>query len=144
MALSGVGSLIGALSLTLQSGRSSTRRGRTIIAGAIGLPVFLGVFAVSQNYLLSLLMLAGVGYTMISINATINTVIQTSVPDELRGRVNGVYSFLFVGMAPLGNLQAGLIADHFGAPMSLLVGAVVCGAVTVYMLLKKRHIAHTP
>jgi MFS family permease len=140
MALSGIGSLIGALSLTLQSGRASTRRGRTILAGAIGLPVFLGTFALSQSYLLSLLMLAGVGWTMISINATINTVIQTSVPDELRGRVNGVYSFLFIGMAPFGNLQAGLIADHFGAPAALAIGAIITGAAVVYMLLRRRNV----
>jgi predicted MFS family arabinose efflux permease len=140
MALSGIGSLIGALSLTVQSGRASTRRGRTILAGALGLPVFLGTFALSQSYWLSLLMLVGVGWTMISINATINTVIQTSVPDELRGRVNGVYSFLFVGMAPFGNLQAGLVADHFGAPAALAIGAVVTGLVAVYFFLRRRNV----
>jgi hypothetical protein len=69
MAVSGVGSLVGALSLTWQSGRSTVKRGRTIIIGSMGLPLFLGVFALSQNYLLSLAMLAGVGWTMISVNA---------------------------------------------------------------------------
>ncbi len=140
MALSGIGSLIGALSLTLQSGRSTIKRGRIIFFGAIGLPLFLGVFSWSTNYLLSLAMLAGLGWTMISINATINTVIQTNVPDELRGRVNGVFAFLFIGVAPLGQLQTGLVADHFGAPVALGVGAVVTGLVVIYILVRKRYV----
>jgi MFS family permease len=140
MAASGVGSLVGALSLAVQSGRQSVRRGRTIMLGALGLPVFLAIFALSNNYLLSLAMLLGVGWTMISVNATTNTVIQTTVPDELRGRVNGVFAFLFVGMAPLGNLQAGVLADRIGAPLTLVIGAIVTGVVTVLVLLRKRHI----
>jgi MFS family permease len=138
MAFTGIGSLLGALSLTVQSGRASTNRGRIVRLGAIGLPVFLFVFALSQSYLLSLAMLIGVGWTMISINATINTLIQTSVPDELRGRVNGVYAFLFIGMAPLGNLQAGILADHLGAPAAVAIGATVCALVVLYIFLRKR------
>lgn len=140
LALSGVGSLIGALSLTVQSGKQSTRRGRIILLGAVGLPLFLGVFALSGSYLLSIAMLVGVGWTMISINATVNTLVQTSVPDELRGRVNGVFAFLFIGMAPAGNLQAGIIADHFGAPVALFLGAVVCALVVGYIFLKHRSV----
>lgn len=140
MAFSGIGSLIGALGLAFQSGRSTVKRGRLVLIGAIGLPIFLAVFSLSPIYLLSLVTLLGVGWTMISINATINTVVQTNVPDELRGRVNGVFAFLFIGMAPFGNLQAGLIADHFGAPMALFVGAVFCLAVTAVVFLKNRHI----
>ena len=138
MAVSGVGSLVGALSLTWQSGRTSVKRGRLIIIGSIGLPLFLGVFAFSQNYLLSLAMLAGVGWTMISVNATTNTVIQTTVPDELRGRVSGVFAFLFIGMAPFGNLQSGLIADHFGAPAAVGFGAAVCGLVALFIFFRRR------
>lgn len=140
MAFSGIGSLLGALSLTIQSGKSNTNRGRIVKVGAVGLPIFLCIFALSQNYLLSLAMLIGVGWTMISINATINTILQTSVPDELRGRVNGVYAFLFIGMAPLGNLQAALLADHFGAPVAVALGAAICGLVVLYIFLRRRNV----
>jgi MFS family permease len=140
MAAAGVGALLGALSLTIQSGRESTRRGRIILIGAIGLPVALAMFALSTSYVVSLIALGVVGWTMISINATINTLVQTSVPDELRGRVNGVFAFLFIGMAPAGNLQAGILADRFGAPATLLIGAIVCGAVTAYVLVRRRQV----
>ena len=138
MAFSGIGSLLGAISLTIQSGKLEANRGRIVRIGAIGLPFFLALFALSQNYLFSLLMLIGVGWTMISINATINTIIQTSVPDALRGRINGLYMFLFVGMAPAGNLQAGILADHFGAPTAVFIGALLSGLVAIYILLRKR------
>lgn len=138
MSLAGVGALIGALSLTVQSGRADIKRGRIVMAGAIGLPLFLGIFALSSNYILSLAMLAGVGLTMISINATTNTIIQTTVPDELRGRVSGVFAFLFIGMAPFGNLQAGLVANYFGAPAALFFGSLVCAAVVAAILVRKR------
>lgn len=140
MAFSGIGSLIGALSLTVQSGKESIIRGNIIKLGSIGLPIFLGIFALSQSYLLSLSMLIGIGWTMISINATINTIIQTSVPDELRGRVNGVFAFLFIGMAPAGNLQAGILADHLGAPAAVFIGALVCGLVVLYIFWRKRSV----
>ena len=142
MALSGVGALVGALTLTVKSGSASVRRGRMIVAGAVGLPLFLGAFALSNIYLLSLAMLVGVGWTMIAINATTNTIIQTNVPDELRGRVNGVFAFLFIGMAPLGNLQAGVLADHFGAPAAIFIGSVVCALVTAVLLLRNRQLMH--
>lgn len=140
MALSGVGSLIGAVSLAVQSGRGSVKRGRSILLGSLGLPLFLALFGFSQDYLLSLLMLMGVGYTMISVNATTNTVIQTAVPDELRGRVSGVFAFLFIGMAPLGNLQSGIIADHFGAPAAVIFGAAVCAVVAVVIYFRNRRL----
>jgi MFS family permease len=138
MTFSGIGALAGAISLAIRSGKENVKRGRMILLGALGLPIFLGVFALSPNYILSLAMLVGVGYTMISINATTNTVIQTTVPDELRGRVSGVFAFLFIGMAPLGSLQAGLMADHFGAPAALAAGAAICLAVAVGLFLRKR------
>jgi MFS family permease len=102
--------------------------------------MLLGVFALSTNYWLSLLLLIGIGWTMISINATVNTLVQTNVPDGLRGRVNGVFAFLFIGMAPLGNLQAGIIASYFGAPAALFFGAVVCAMVVAYIFLKRRSV----
>jgi fucose permease len=62
------------------------------------------------------------------------------VPDELRGRVSGVFAFLFIGMAPLGNLQAGILADHFGAPVALVIGAVLCLAVALGLFTFKRDV----
>jgi predicted MFS family arabinose efflux permease len=138
MMFTGIGSLAGALSLAFQSSRPGVRRGRIVLVGAVGMPVFLAAFSSSTNYALSLALLTGVGWTMISVNATVNSIIQTLVPDELRGRVMGVYSLMAVGIAPLGSLQAGLIADTLGSPAAVLIGSVVTASAVVWILLVRR------
>ena len=55
-----------------------------------------------------------------------NTLIQAMVPDHLRGRVMSVYSMMFMGMAPFGALMGGALADRFGAPLTVAIGAVAC------------------
>ena len=55
-----------------------------------------------------------------------NTLLQTEAPDHLRGQVVGFYSFIVVGMAPFGSLQAGWIAEHIGTPAALLIGGGIC------------------
>jgi MFS family permease len=133
MGAAGIGALIGALNLAVQSGRSEVRRGRLILSGGAVFSVALAGFALSGNFLLSLVMLAGVGWSMISLNATTNTVIQTSTPDHLRGRVMSVYALLFLGIAPAGSLLAGFLTDLWGAPAALFLNAVICG-LTVFAI----------
>jgi MFS family permease len=58
-----------------------------------------------------------------------NTMLQRQAPDHLRGRVMGFYSFVVLGMAPLGSLQAGWIAERFGVRTALASGGLVCLAV---------------
>ena len=55
-----------------------------------------------------------------------NTLIQAMVPDELRGRVMAVYSMMFMGMAPIGALFGGAVADRVGAPLAVAIGAFAC------------------
>jgi MFS family permease len=64
---------------------------------------------------------------MVEISSS-NTLIQTMVPDALRGRVMAVYSMMFMGMAPPGSLLAGWAADRIGAPTTVLIGGTVCVA----------------
>jgi MFS family permease len=58
--------------------------------------------------------------------ASSNTLIQAMVPDELRGRVMAVYSMMFMGMAPIGALLAGVLAGNIGAPETVRLGGAVC------------------
>ena len=55
-----------------------------------------------------------------------NTMLQVQAPDRLRGRVMGFYSFVVLGLAPLGSLQAGWMAEHFGVRTALAAGGLVC------------------
>ena len=119
----GVGALLGALSIAVWSGRIP--KGRTLVAGGTSFGVALALFASSRTFPLSLALVALAGCAMIFNNALTNTLLQTLVPDELRGRVMGFYSFVFVGLAPLGALQAGALAEHFGAPWAVAVGGTI-------------------
>ena len=60
-----------------------------------------------------------------------NTLLQTMSPDNLRGRVMAVYSMMIMGMAPIGALTAGAVADRLGAPLAVGVGGIVCLAASV-------------
>jgi len=66
------------------------------------------------------------GFCFASGLAATNTLLQTEAPDHLRGQVMGFYSFIVVGMAPFGSLQAGWIAEQAGTPTAVLIGGGVC------------------
>jgi MFS family permease len=77
---------------------------------------------------LSLLVLpiCGAGF-MVSLAAT-NTIVQTIVPEELRGRVMAFYAMSFLGTAPIGSLIAGSVAERLGAPATIMAGGICCVA----------------
>jgi MFS family permease len=119
----GVGALLGALGIAVLSRRIP--KGRTLVLGGTSFGLTVALFAASRSFTLSLFILALTGCAMITNNALTNTLLQTLVPDTLRGRVMGFYSFVFVGLAPLGALAAGVIAEHFGAPWAVASGGIV-------------------
>jgi MFS family permease len=84
------------------------------------------LFASSRSYPLSVVLLVPVGFCMMLQMSSSNTLIQTMVPDELRGRVMAVYSMMFMGMAPFGALVAGAVANHIGAPITVALGGLTC------------------
>ena len=120
----GVGALAGALGIALGTRRIRSR-GRLMVAGGTAFGVLLVLFSFSRSLGLSLVLLALTGCAMIVNNALTNTMLQTSVPDDMRGRIMGFYSFVFVGMAPFGSFLIGLVAEHFGAPAAVAGGGVI-------------------
>jgi MFS family permease len=126
MSASGVGALAGAFFLAR---RSSVRGlGRIIALAAFGFGAGLVAFALSRWEPLSMVFLVITGFSMIVQMAASNTVIQTLVDEDKRGRVMSFYTMAFFGTAPFGSLIAGLMARWLGAPDTLLVGGVACVA----------------
>jgi MFS family permease len=70
-------------------------------------------------------MLALAGLGSIAVMSVANTLIQVSVPDQMRGRVMGVWALVFSASAPLGSLQAGTLAQYLGAPVAVVIGATI-------------------
>src|SRR5713101_3752698 len=115
----GLGSLFSALWLAWGNNKPSIRQ---LLIGALAFCVLEILFAISHMYMLSLVLIAAVGFSQIAFSATANTTLQTVSPDHLRGRVMSVYMLVFAGTVPLGNLFTGGIAHLFSAPISLLLG----------------------
>lgn len=122
MGSSGVGALLGALTLAVRRGVHGL--GRVVGAAAAAFGVFLALFAFSNSYWLSVALLIPVGYAVMLQMSSSNTLIQAMVPDELRGRAMAMYTMMFMGMAPLGSLFAGALADKIGAPWTVGIGGV--------------------
>src|SRR2546429_3930095 len=116
----GFGSLCSALWLAWGNRKPSVRY---LLIAALVFSVLEIFFALSHLYVLSLILIAAVGFAMIAFSANSNTALQTVAPDHLRGRVMSVYMVVFAGSVPLGNLFTGGLAHVYGASIALLVGA---------------------
>lgn len=125
MAASGAGALAGAAALAMR--KSVLGLGRRIAVSAALFGAALIVFALSRTLWLSLLILPFAGLGMMQQMAASNTVLQTIVEEEKRGRVMAYYAMAFQGMLPFGSLLAGSLAARIGAPQTL----VICGALSI-------------
>jgi len=120
----GVGSLVSALSLVMRRSVRGLAKMIPIAAAIFG--VGLICFGFSQFFWLSMVMMCVTGFGMMQGLTTSNTIIQTLVDDELRGRVMSYYTMAFVGMAPFGSLLAGTLAHAIGAQRTVIVSGVAC------------------
>jgi MFS family permease len=133
MGATGVGAILGALTVAARTGLGGL--GRMVGRACAGFGVGLLLFSWSRSFGLSLLLLIPVGYFLMLQMACTNTLIQAMVPDHLRGRVMALYSMVFMGMAPLGALAAGAVAQRLGAPLTVAAGGVAClGGASLYWL----------
>jgi len=126
MGAAGIGALAG--TLTLAAKREVRGLGRWIFFASVGFGASIILFALSRSFPLSIALLVPVGFSMMLQMSSSNTLIQTMVPDELRGRVMALYSMMLMGMAPFGSLLAGAMANHLGAPHTVALGGLTCVA----------------
>ena len=124
MGATGFGALAGSMSI---AARSSTRGlGRLVGFACVGFGASLTFFSLSRNFWLSVLFMVPVGFSFMVLMASTNTLLQLMVPDRLRGRVMAMHVMMFMGMLPFGSLLAGAVAAKVGAPLTVLMGAVLC------------------
>jgi MFS family permease len=124
MSASGVGALIGAAVLAAKRNIHGLSRWAALAAGGFG--TFLILFSRSRVFWLSAALLVPVGFCMMVQMASSNTLIQSMVPDRLRGRVMAVYAMMFLGMGPFGALLAGAVARPLGVPATVASGGSAC------------------
>jgi MFS family permease len=129
MGAAGVGALISAISLAVRKTVLGLGRMIPIAAGSFGAGLIL--FGLSHVLWFSLLMMMFTGFGMMQGMAASNTIIQTVVPEDRRGRVMSYYTMAFVGMSPFGSLLAGGLAHRLGAPHTVMITGtmVILGAI---------------
>jgi MFS family permease len=124
MAAIGVGAIIGAIYLA--SRISVLGLGRIIVIASSIFGIGLISFSFSHVLWLSMSLLLLTGFGMMVQMASSNTILQTMVDDDKRGRVMSLYVMAFMGMAPFGSLLGGILASRIGAPITLIIGGASC------------------
>jgi MFS family permease len=138
MSASGTGAFIGAL-VVATYGHLFTAR-RLALGGVWLFSIALFALSLSRNFYVALAFLLVAGFGMLLFFSTSNTVLQTIVPDEMRGRVMGVWSLVFGAMIPLGSLEAGAVAHWVSTPFALAFGAIICAvsALVTLIVIRRR------
>jgi MFS family permease len=130
MAATGVGALASAMLLAAR--KSVLGLGRMIGISAAIFGASLIAFSISRMFWISMLLLPFTGFGLMQQMAASNTILQTIVDDEKRGRVMAYYAMAFQGMAPFGSLLGGAVAGRIGAPATLMIGGAICLAGSVW------------
>jgi predicted MFS family arabinose efflux permease len=143
MSAAGVGAVIGALHF---AGRTSyTGLARWVAGTSLTCAVGLIVFSQSRFFLLSAVVIFIVGFAATVQMAATNTIVQSRVPDALRGRVMAVYATMFMGVQPLGSLVAGGVAKRIGAPYTLTIfGLIVLAASLAFIAMVVMRLQKSP
>jgi MFS family permease len=124
IAASGSGAFAGAFYLA--SRRSVIGLDRVIVRAAIFFGTGIAVFAISTIFTLSMVSLIVAGFGAMTLVVSCNTIIQTIVDEDKRGRVMSFFTMAFIGMTPFGSLIAGALAGSIGAKQTVLIGGICC------------------
>jgi len=139
LSLMGVGSICG--SLIIAERGNMRNKGRFALTVLVCLGIAISIFSLSKSLPLSFAMLAIVGASMMAVFATVNSLVQLIVTDEMRGRVMSVYNCAFRGGMPMGNLVSGWLVPLFTAPVVLAVNGFLLIVMALYFLLVQRRLA---
>ena len=139
LSLMGVGSICGSLFVAAKG--NMRNKGRFALVALICLGVGISGFSLSRLLPLSYVMLVLVGASMMAVFATVNSLVQLIVTNEMRGRVMSVYNCAFRGGMPMGNLLSGWLVPIFTAPVVLGVNGFLLILMALYFLLVQRRVA---
>jgi len=138
MAASGSGALVGALFLAARKNIRGLGKRIPLLVAVFGGGLL--VFSQSTALWLSMLTLFVMGFALMQQNASSNTILQTIVDDDKRGRVMSFYIMAFMGMAPFGSLWAGAMASRIGAPSTLVISGIGCLLASIWIAMRYKSI----
>ncbi len=132
MGASGLGALTGSVMLARR--KSPVGLGRIMALAAVSLGLTMASFALSRFLPLSMILMAGLGFFMVTTLVSCNTLVQNLVDEDKRNRVMSLFIIASMGITPLGSLNAGWIAGRLGAPATLFAGGVITFLIGVALL----------
>lgn len=132
MSTAGIGALIGSFILASKNSIKGLQF-RLLLVGIVA-SISLMLFSRSTSLILSMALMFFIGFGLMMNNATTNTLIQSLVSDDMRGRVLSTYTTTFMSMSPLGGLLAGTISSYLGAQTTILIFATICLLWSLYGL----------
>jgi MFS family permease len=138
----GIGAMIGAFIMARYGDRG--QRGRWLVWMNLAFPFILMLFAFNTQFILALALAVGLGVGFMLVFTCINTLLQTNVDDQMRGRVMGLYTLTFFGFAPFGNLAMGQLAEQWGMNVIITVSAIwafVLAAIVILLVPQVRKMA---
>ena len=138
MAFWGTGAVIGALYVAFQG--NAPHKGRRSLIMQIALGGTMIAFALSLNVWMASIFLLFSGWAILGVFALVNSLVQLHAKEELRGRIMSVYNTAFRGAMPLGNFSAGLLADKFSAPATVMGHGVLLILVALVYLGRKHEV----
>jgi len=142
IAFVGVGAVIGALIIANQ--RGTNWRGQWLSLANVLFPIALIAFVFNTFLPLSFLLMLGLGFGFMVVYTMINTLLQTHVEDQLRGRVMGLYTFTFLAFTPFGNLALGAISERIGLSYAITIFALIDLALALFVLQRVPKIRRLP
>lgn len=131
----GAGAVIGGLAIAALANRGM--RGKMWAFGSLIVPVTIVFFALTRSLPFSLALLGLMGFALITVMNNSNAMVQSRVPDELRGRVMGLYSLMFMGGGPVGSLLIGLLADKTSEPTTALICAAIMLVYGIFIWIRR-------
>jgi predicted MFS family arabinose efflux permease len=138
LSMMGIGSICG--SLAIASLGNFRHKGRVAVLMLISLGLGISAFAWSKSLAVSYVVVLLVGFSMMAVFATVNSLVQLITTNEMRGRVMSVYNFAFRGGMPMGNLMSGWLVPMFGAPMVLGVNGLLLVLLASYFILTRARV----
>lgn len=123
MCAMGIGAVVGALFLASRSTLADLNR--VILFSSLSLGCTYVVFAWSTSFVLSIVVMLCIGFSVMRQMASANTLIQTAIPDHFRGRIMALYAMMVVGLGPFGSLASGALAKLLGARLTVTLGGIV-------------------
>ncbi len=129
LSAAGAGAVVGGLRLAATVNRAE--RWRVLLLAGVALAAGLVGIGMTRSYPVTLLCLVVTGWGTVTFNASSNTLIQTIVPDRLRGRMMSLYTLVLLGLMPVGGLLMGALATRFGSASAIAVGGLAYGLIVL-------------